>query len=96
MPPDAIDGRDWRPARNAAFLAEIRRRYRNIVTNRVLPAGHEAQRFGVVACRSAARHQISRVRGSEGEVVVSEEELGDLFKRYASYVATIGIRLAGT
>ena len=46
-------------------------------------------------CRSAARHQISRVRGSEGEVVVSEEELGDLFKRYASYVATIGIRLLG-
>jgi RNA polymerase sigma-70 factor (ECF subfamily) len=28
-------------------------------------------------------------------VVVSEEELGDLFKRYASYVATIGIRLLG-
>jgi len=27
--------------------------------------------------------------------VVSEEELGDLFKRYASYVATIGIRLLG-
>ena len=69
--------------------------YRNIVTKRVLPPGHKAQRFGVVACRSAARHQISRVRGSEGEVVVSEEELGDLFKRYASYVATIGIRLLG-
>ncbi len=28
-------------------------------------------------------------------MVVSEEELGDLFKRYASYVATIGIRLLG-
>ena len=27
--------------------------------------------------------------------MVSEEELGDLFKRYASYVATIGIRLLG-
>jgi RNA polymerase sigma-70 factor, ECF subfamily len=29
------------------------------------------------------------------EVVVSEEELSDLFKRYASYVATIGFRLLG-
>ena len=27
--------------------------------------------------------------------MVSTEELGDLFKRYASYVATIGIRLLG-
>jgi RNA polymerase sigma-70 factor (ECF subfamily) len=27
--------------------------------------------------------------------LVSEEELGDLFRRYASYVATIGIRLLG-
>lgn len=27
--------------------------------------------------------------------MVSEEELGDLFKRYSSYVATIGIRLLG-
>jgi RNA polymerase sigma-70 factor (ECF subfamily) len=27
--------------------------------------------------------------------VVSEEELGDLFKRYSSYVATIGLRLLG-
>jgi RNA polymerase sigma-70 factor (ECF subfamily) len=28
-------------------------------------------------------------------VVVSEEELGDLFRRYSSYVATIGFRLLG-
>src|SRR6476469_7327942 len=34
----------------------------------------------------------SRVRG---EVVVSTAELGDLFKRYSSYVATIGMRLLG-
>ena len=27
--------------------------------------------------------------------MVSEEELGDLFRRYASYVATIGLRLLG-
>jgi RNA polymerase sigma-70 factor (ECF subfamily) len=27
--------------------------------------------------------------------LVSEEELGDLFRRYASYVATIGLRLLG-
>ena len=27
--------------------------------------------------------------------MVSQEELGDLFRRYASYVATIGIRLLG-
>ena len=28
-------------------------------------------------------------------MVVSEEEIGDLFRRYSSYVATIGIRLLG-
>jgi len=60
----------------------------------VLPDGYARQRIGAVACRLAARHQISRV--AEGEAgVVSEEEVGDLFKRYSSYVATIGIRLLG-
>src|SRR5262249_6514378 len=29
------------------------------------------------------------------EVLVSEEEFGDLFRRYAPYVATIGLRLLG-
>jgi RNA polymerase sigma-70 factor (ECF subfamily) len=33
--------------------------------------------------------------GPGEEVVVSEQELGDLFRRYASYVANIGIRLLG-
>jgi RNA polymerase sigma-70 factor, ECF subfamily len=33
--------------------------------------------------------------GDAGGGVVREEELGDLFKRYAPYVATIGIRLLG-
>jgi len=42
-------------------------------------------------------HQIAQVRArSKGRVVVrEEEELGDLFRRYSSYVATIGIRLLG-
>jgi RNA polymerase sigma-70 factor (ECF subfamily) len=30
-----------------------------------------------------------------GEAVVSAEEVGDLFRRYSSYVATIGLRLLG-
>jgi len=34
------------------------------------------------------------LRGGSGGVV-SEEEVGDLFKRYSSYVATIGLRLLG-
>ena len=60
----------------------------------MLPDGYARQRIGAVACRLAARHQISRV--AEGEAgVVSEEEVGDLFKRYSSSVATIGIRLLG-
>jgi len=71
----------------------------------LLPAGHGQQRFGTivavaaVACRTGARPQIcSRRRdgGEEGEALVSsEEELGDLFRRYAPYVATIGLRLLG-
>jgi RNA polymerase sigma-70 factor, ECF subfamily len=42
-------------------------------------------------------HQIAHgARASRGRVVVrEEEELGDLFRRYSSYVATIGIRLLG-
>jgi RNA polymerase sigma-70 factor, ECF subfamily len=34
-------------------------------------------------------------RGEDLGGVVSEEEIGDLFRRYAPYVATIGVRLLG-
>src|SRR5262245_45834266 len=51
--------------------------------------------IGAIACRSPARPQIvPAARGVRG-VLVSEEELGDLFRRYAPYVATIGVRLLG-
>jgi len=67
----------------------------------MLPLGYARQPIGVVdsgpvRClpipRAPPHFSGSRVRG---EVVVSTEELGDLFKRYASYVATIGMRLLG-
>src|SRR4029079_16738162 len=45
-----------------------------------------------IAC---AVTRFAQVRGIEGGRVVSEEVLGDLFRRYAPYVATIGIRLLG-
>src|SRR5262249_12996466 len=37
----------------------------------------------------------ARRRGGGKKGLVSEEGLGDLFRRYAPYVATIGIRLLG-
>jgi RNA polymerase sigma-70 factor, ECF subfamily len=61
----------------------------------VLPRGHIQQRIGVVVADPLRATRFLGFAGVKGEVVVSEEELGDLFKRYASYVATIGIRLLG-